>query len=408
MQSGQPLIYHGASGELPPQVESALAQYLDGAAARELVVAPALPPPTSESPTSHSCQVALVAEQFIGRLPLEWIARIETVAEHAAVALPRARAFHRIPFPFRPSPVSLASTWPLSTRGTAAISILLATAAMALVLTFAKTDFRMMAHGRLQPLVREWVFAPSDGVVEDLAVDHGQLVSQGSRLLTLRSTELDLEIQRVEGQLDSARQESALLDTARLQQAAENSSANVEASDLMSQQLTVTERIRNLDSQLRILRAKQAALVVASPIEGTVLNWKPAEYLRLRPVERGTALLEIGDLNGEWIVELDVNDRRGGHVLKALETQPDDVAVSFVVATNPEQRYAGKIVRTAETTHLDENGESAVRMEVAIDKSKVTELRHGAAIIAKIDCGRRSLGYVWCHELLEELERRFF
>ena len=47
-------------------------------------------------------------------------------------------------------------------------------------------------------------------------------------------------------------------------------------------------------------------------------------------------------------------------------------------------------------------------MEVAIDKSKVSELRHGAAIIAKIDCGRRSLGYVWCHELLEELERRFF
>ena len=245
-------------------------------------------------------------------------------------------------------------------------------------------------------------------MVEDLAVDHGQLVSPGSRLLTLRSTELDLEIQQVEGQLDSARQESALLDTARLQQAAENSSANVEASDLMSKQLTVTERIRNLDSQLRHLRAKKAALVVASPIRGTVLNWKPAEGPSSRPVERGTALLEIGDLNGQWVVELDVNDRRAGHVLKALETQPEDVTVSFVVATNPEQRYAGKIVRSAETTHLDENGESAVRMEVAIDKSKVSELRHGAAIIAKIDCGRRALGYVWCHELLEELERRFF
>ena len=89
VQSGQPLIYNGESGELPPQVESALAQYLDGAAARELVVAPALPPRASESPTSHSCQVALVSEQFIGRLPLEWIARIETVAEHAAVAVPR-------------------------------------------------------------------------------------------------------------------------------------------------------------------------------------------------------------------------------------------------------------------------------------------------------------------------------
>ena len=57
--------------------------------------------------------------------------------------------------------MSLTSTWPLSTRGTAALSILLATAAMGLLLTFAKTEFRMVAHGRLQPLVREWVFAPA-------------------------------------------------------------------------------------------------------------------------------------------------------------------------------------------------------------------------------------------------------
>ena len=129
---------------------------------RELVVAPALPPPTSESSTSHPCQVALVAEQFIGRLPLEWIARIETVAEHAAVALPRqGELSSRIPFPFRPSPVSLTSTWPLSTRGTAVLSILLATATMGLVLTFAKTEFRMVAHGRLQPLAREWGLRPA-------------------------------------------------------------------------------------------------------------------------------------------------------------------------------------------------------------------------------------------------------
>jgi hypothetical protein len=113
-------------------------------------------------------------------------------------------------------------------------------------------------------------------------------------------------------------------------------------------------------------------------------------------------------LKGEWVVELDVIDRRAGHALKSLESQANDVTVSFVVATNPEQRYEGRIIRTAETTHLDENGESAVRVEVDVDESKIPQLRHGAAIIAKIDGGRRSLGYVWFHELIEELERRFF
>jgi HlyD family secretion protein len=212
----------------------------------------------------------------------------------------------------------------------------------------------------------------------------------------------------VAGQLETARQELALIDTAKLQHAAVNSSADIEASDLMSKQLTVEERVRSLESQLRILQAKKAALVVASPINGTVLNWKPAEKLRARPVERGTALFEIGDLKGKWVVELDVADRRAGHVLSALSSQPEHVTVSFVVATNPEKRYEGKIANTAQTTHLDENGESAVRMEVSIDENKVSELRHGAAIIAKIDCGPQSLGFVWFHELLEELERRFF
>jgi hypothetical protein len=118
--------------------------------------------------------------------------------------------------------------------------------------------------------------------------------------------------------------------------------------------------------------------------------------------------LEIGDLTGDWVVELDVTDRRAGYVLKAMESHADPLLVSFVVATNPANTCEGKIVRTAGTTHLDERGESAVRMEVAIDETRVAELRHGAAVVAKIDCGRRSLGYVWFHELLEEAARRFF
>jgi multidrug efflux pump subunit AcrA (membrane-fusion protein) len=414
VQSGQPLIYCGERGDLSPQVESALGHYLDGTATRELVVAPALPPSTTESPTPspHVCQVAMVAEQFTGRLPLEWLARIQTVSEHAALALSRARALRRVQFLFGSNPANLATPWPISRRSTMLLAMFLTMAVTGLLLAYVPADFRIVAHGRLQPLVREWVFAPADGVVHELAVDHGQLVTKGAPLLTLRSTELELEIQQVAGQLETARQELAMLDTAKLQHAAANASADLEASDLMSKQLAVEERIRNLESQLRILQAKKASLVVASPIAGTVLNWQPAHYLRARPVERGAALLEIGDLSGQWVVDLDVADHRAGHVLKALESPAGDaptaVPVSFIVATNPAKSFAGTIVRVAQTTHLDEHGESAVRMEVAFDQNQLPERRHGAAVVAKIDCGRRSLGFVWFHELLEELERRFF
>jgi biotin carboxyl carrier protein len=408
VQSGQSFIYRGESSELAPEVEAELLRYLDGAAARELVIAPGVPPSHDEASNSQPYEVTIVAEQFAGRLPVEWIARIETVAEHAAVALPRARALHRLRFLFGSLAGRIGHAWPFSFRSAAALAIVSVVAMTAIALTFVPTDFRVVAHGRLQPQVREWVFAPADGVVDELVVDHGQSVTQGAKLLTLRSSELDLEIQQVEGQLETARQELVLITTAKLQHAAENSSTDVEASNLISKQLHAEERIHNFESQLRILMAKKAALVVTSPFNGTVLTWQPAHFLRARPVERGTALLEIGDLAGEWVVELDVPDGRAGHVLKALEARPGDVAASFVAATNPTRRYGGKIARVAQSTHLDENGESAVRMVVDLDENEISDHRHGAAVIAKIHCGRRSLGFVWFHELIEELERRFF
>ena len=47
-----------------------------------------------------------------------------------------------------------------------------------------------------------------------------------------------------------------------------------------------------------------------------------------------------------------------------------------------------------------------VKVDVAIDRGALTEPRPGATVIARIHCGRRSLGYVWLHEVWEFIQTR--
>jgi hypothetical protein len=47
-----------------------------------------------------------------------------------------------------------------------------------------------------------------------------------------------------------------------------------------------------------------------------------------------------------------------------------------------------------------------VRLLVDIDKNDLTDPRPDATATAKVHCGRRSIGYVWLHDLFEWFQTR--
>ena len=57
-------------------------------------------------------------------------------------------------------------------------------------------------------------------------------------------------------------------------------------------------------TQERLLEVERKKLDLRSPIRGSVMDWKPQEKLLNRPVEKGDPLLEIADVDGKWIVEV--------------------------------------------------------------------------------------------------------
>jgi len=147
---------------------------------------------------------------------------------------------------------------------------------------------------------------------------------------------------------------------------------------------------------------------VRAPIAGSVLTWNTVELLRARPVSRGQALVTVADLDGPWELQLHVPDKRITPVLAAASSTGPELSVSFVLATDPATKLTGTLQRISERSEAAESEGSFVPATVRIDRSRVPHLIPGATVVARVDCGRRSLGYVWLHDLIDAVRTWFW
>ena len=93
-----------------------------------------------------------------------------------------------------------------------------------------------------------------------------------------------------------------------------------------------------------------------------------------------------------------------GHVVNARQTHRPDLDVSFVLAGNPGQRFAGRLHEFGTATEVDDAGLSFVSATVDLGAVQNGQFRPGATVVARIRCGRRPVGYVWFRTLLEAVQ----
>ena len=410
----------------PPQIETPLEAVMDETHARALAIlllratVPRNPDAESDRPgkpvETGKLLGALIVERFDnGTFDAPLRERIEAVARQSAIAIANAQSHENVPF--IPLLESLGRVrWFAQARQlpkTIAALVVLAVIAAALVLI--PTDFDITAHGQLQPEQRREVFARSDGIVvgDELKVAHGDVVKQDALLGMLRKPQLDFESSRIEGELRTAQAKWAALQNARLAGGHGNANGNEKVDQLAAQEEEIKAQLTSLQNQQKILSAQRSDLELRSPLAGTVLTWNVRELLAARPVTRGQVLLTVADLSGPWVLEIKVPDDRIGHVLAAEEEQKskdDDsqLKVSFIVATEPGTTHSGHVERIALATETDKTSGATVLVTANFDRSSIPadELRPGATVVAKIHCGRRSLGYVWLHELWETIQSK--
>jgi multidrug efflux pump subunit AcrA (membrane-fusion protein) len=400
---GGPLASGGLAADLPPQVRIPLDAYLEAAQVREVLVLPLVRPPANDGDQPMSIGV-LVVEQFSGVLTEEHRDRTAEACVACRQALDHALVVQRIPW----AGLFHHRDWrSLGRRGRAALVAGFGAVALFSAACLIPADFEVEARGVLQPRSRRDVFAPDDGVVDELFVDHGTQVTKGQPLLGLRNPQLDLDLKRVWGELQAARKRLSAIETARVEGTATSGSNSVAAARLSGEDAELQELVAGLTRQHRLLEAQETELHVASPIAGQVLTWDLPQLLQSRPVHRGQALMTIADPQGPWDLELEVPDRDAGHVLEAQQAaKGTPLPVTYRMATDAGESHETTVDRVAQSIERTASGDPALRVLAGVQPDVVSNTRPGATVLAKIHCGRRSLAYVWLRDVYYAVSTR--
>ncbi|MBC7818600.1 MAG: biotin/lipoyl-binding protein, partial [Planctomycetaceae bacterium] len=330
-----------------------------------------------------------------------------------------------------------------------------AIAALCLVLW----DYRVEGQGSLMPSKQKDIFATADGIVAEIAVKGGGRVQAGDVLLRLQSPDLSQAQVTAETTLHE-KQSTRYSLQGELDLAKKNGSSNLDINRLEGKIAETDVAIEGARRLLKILERRVADLTVVASRAGTIATFEVERQLLNRPVRRGELLLEIKDEAGPWWLQLEVEEGRMGHLLRAVEakldqavadllaskpeegrrlrelvenhrkgvapaTEEDSVRleelfqatrldVEFQLATNVEDRFNGKLSKAnIETRSNASTGKDKAIVNVRVDINRDdlaknldnTQLRIGAEVRAKINCGQRSLGYVLFGDVVEFIQK---
>jgi multidrug efflux pump subunit AcrA (membrane-fusion protein) len=422
IRSGEDLVYTGNTDGLAPDIRDALEMYVDESGSKVVVVTLLHKPEALETGTETKVKEkvpfgCLVAEQIGDELaPTDMHARTEVVSRHASTALFNSQEHHKIFL--KPLFKALGSPWrmlrgrTLAKIGAGLAAVLAVIAAMA----FIPCTLTIEGHGSLLPEARQKIYAPVPGIVGEVLVDHDARVKKGDILARLDSFELQKELKRLiaDNQKAVSQMNSLEIQSQKLQ----SSQDNQEQLQVQAQKAEARITAKSTKEQIDILNEQIESMNVRSPQDGIITTWEAKKNLLGRPVEIGTELLQVAATDGDWILEVEVPDDDMGPILAAQSKLDKDIAdgkkkvgtplaAYFVPMTGPETLYEGYVVRIApgaETMAESEQYKNRHIVKVTVGfsdavrkdylaRNQIDEMRPGAEVRARVDCGRTNLAY---------------
>lgn len=424
--AGEPLFHDGATEDLPPQIEEALEDYVDQSYGRNIAVLPLREPQRklgTEEETGAAGEIdrddahrgevigALIVEQIETDIPQQiFRQRCDLVYEHGTRAIANSQAHSNL-FLMPVWRTLGRATWILRARTlpkTLGIAGLILAAILGL--TFIDRDFNLSAEGYLEPTVRRQVFAAIDGEVVKVLVQRNSVVKEGQLLVELRNPEIDIQVEELQGQLNSTKAERAKVYSQIYGQLepADKIALTGQLSELDIKLITLAKKL-----ELQMKRREQ--LFIKSPIDGVVTTWDVEETLRSRPIMTGQVLMEVADLSKPYLLKLELPEKREGHLDQYVKTtgEKKSLTVTYILATNPTMDSLDATLPIDSISNRAESHEehgAIIEMEALPDQTPLKELTPspGASVIAKVHCGRAPSGFVFFHEIWEWLCKFFF
>ncbi len=423
---GEPLWHCGDPQDLPPQIEDALEDYVEESFAKTIVVLPLRKPEAHQAARQDEADAetdaaARIEGEIIGALVIEQIEhavpraelepRVRVVAEHSARALNNAvehnnlflmpvwRTMGRAMGLFRGRAL---------TKTTIVLSIVVALLA---VLIFVPYRFGLDAGGVLQPAERQDVFAKVKGVVTDVHVDSGDMVTAGQTLIELRNPELEARWLAKTKERDTVEHELRTIVNRRVRT---RDLSRTERIELNSEQSRLSLRLKALDDELAVLGEQRSHLRIRSPMSGRIISWNLKKLLKDRPVTEGDKLLTVANPDGPWELELHMPEKRMGHLDKARRELADGekLRVSYILVSEPGNTRYGWVEEIQPAADLHDTEGLSVPIRVSINfndpDNPIRDPRSGTEVTGNVECGYGSVGSVWFYEVYEAIQRAWY
>ena len=434
LKAGEPMWYAGSTADFPPQIEHAVEKYVDEAHSKMIAVYPLLHKKREDDNEEEKEKKkyrkpkrpfgVLIVEQLGNNEITEQLRkRVDIVARHASSALGNSLE-HRSIF-LLPVWKLLGKSKQLLVGETLPKTIAVAVAVLIVLgmLLFMPWTFHVHSTGTLEPIVRARIFSPMDATIERLPehiyqnarVEGPTETYRGTTLLELRSP--DLEAHRI--QLFGERRE-ILEELDSLERQLHTTGRQLEdhdRADYAGRRERALIRLETLEDRIEVFELEQEPeLFVTSPMDGTVISGDIQRRLMVgRPISRMQYVLEVADLDGPWQLELLVPEKRVGYIREhqrrlAAMDPPRPLRVEFVLAQYPGEKHYGTVTEIHDRAEVRADSGSAaavsssintVSFKVALDNvDALAERLPGSECMARIDCGKRSLGYVLFYELI--------
>ena len=413
--AGEPFRYDGSIANVPKELEEPLAEFIQEAGTRFLMIVPLLEPERLVKPEEPmgGGKPQTIDRQPIGALIVEQMSNsepstqlkgtLDSVADHIAAAAYNSHSH---------STIFLLPVWRSMGRFfewlrgrrlaiAAAIGAAIVSAGAALVLV--PWDYRVDGTGRLMPIIQREVFAPWDGQVTELLVEGGEHVEKDQPLIKLRNDELNAELVKVESELQ---EKQKLLHSLKAQ--ADEAERLGKTDDKLKAKGKAMETQVEIEGgllQQGILRDRRERLIVRAPIAGIVTTFQVQQLLENRPVKRGDLLLQVMDEKGDWQLELEIAEHRVGRILKAQKELGEHLPIEYRLLTSPESSYDATLKTLATRTVTAEEDGSVLEARATLDNSKLPSRAIGADVRARIGCGKSNLGDVLFGDVVEFIQR---
>jgi multidrug efflux pump subunit AcrA (membrane-fusion protein) len=408
IESGEPLIYDGRLENLPPPLEGPLADFVQEAGPRYLLIVPLFKPgqlvPVDRPDDSPKKSVdeaaigALIIEQMTSSHPApQLLQSLDHVVGHVSSAIFNSQTHGSIFLLPLWRSIGRGIEWLQGRRLAIAIVGLVTLLTFCVSLVVVPWEYRVDATGRLMPVIQREIFAPWDGQIVELNAVGGERVKAGDVLLKLRNDELATELATTENKL---LEKKKLVHSLQAQhEVSERQGNREEAAKLQGRIVETSVEIEGATLQLKMLKERVERMTVRAPIAGIVTTFQVEHLLLNRPVKRGDVLVEVMDDNGDWQLEMEIAEQRVGRVLQAQEQlrreiiAPDaGLPIEFRLLTQPESSYFASLGSLATRTATAESTGSVLQATAALEKSRLPTRAIGAEVRARIGCGTSTLG----------------